>query len=107
MQFLKTIFWVALAVIVVIFSSNNWIDIKVSLWANMVWQTKLPVPLLMAFLIGLLPTLLLYRTSRWQLRRKLDLTEKALASVQSVHAPTSSSVMPPAAAPIAVPPGVS
>lgn len=107
MQFLKTIFWVALAVAVVIFSSNNWTDIKVSLWANMVWQTKLPVPLLIAFLTGLLPTLLLYRTTRWRLRRRLDSTEKALASVQSVPAPTSSTVMPPAAAPIAVPPGVS
>jgi lipopolysaccharide assembly protein A len=108
MQFLKTIFWVTMAVIAVIFSSNNWTEVEISLWANMVWETKLPVPLLIAFLIGLLPTLLLYRTTRWRLRRKLDSTEKALASVQSAPAsPAVPATMPPAAAPIAVPPGVS
>lgn len=107
MQFLKTVFWVLVAVIVAVFASNNWNDVEITLWGKLVWYTKLPVPLFMAFLLGLVPTLLLYRTTRWRLRRKLDSTEKALASVQSASTPPPSSSLPPSAAPIAVPPGVS
>jgi lipopolysaccharide assembly protein A len=107
MQFLKAIFQVFIAVIAAIFAYNNWTPVTVNLWGGIVLDTMLPLLLLAAFLLGLLPTLLLYRTTRWRLRRRLDSTEKALASVQNVPAPVSSSAMPPAAAPIAVPPGVS
>lgn len=115
MQFLKTIFWVALAVIAVIFSFNNWTDVQVALFGGMVWQTKLPVPLLFSFLIGLVPALVLHRATRWSLRRKLDTVERALADVRApvetapaaVALPPVAAPLPPAAAPIAVPPGVS
>jgi lipopolysaccharide assembly protein A len=107
MQFLKAIFQAFIAVIAAIFAYNNWTPVTVNLWGGVVLDTILPLLLLVAFLIGLLPTLLLYRTTRWRLRRKLDSTEKALASIQSAPVPATSSTMPPAAAPIAVPPGVS
>ena len=106
MQFLKAIFQAFIAVLAAIFAYNNWTPITVNLWGGVVLDTVLPLLLLVAFLIGLLPTFLLYRTTRWRLRRRLDSTEKALASVQSAPSSTASSVMPPAAAPIAVPPGV-
>jgi putative membrane protein len=107
MQFLKTVFWVLVAVIAAIFAYNNWNPVTVSLWDGIVLDTRLPLLLLIAFLLGLLPTLLLYRTTRWRLRRKLDSTERALASVQSAPTAPASSSLPPSAAPIAVPPGVS
>ena len=107
MQFLKAIFQAFIAVLAAIFAYNNWTPITVNLWGGVVLDTVLPLLLLVAFLIGLLPTFLLYRTTRWRLRRRLDSTEKALASVQSVPSSTASSAMPPAAGPIAVPPGVS
>jgi lipopolysaccharide assembly protein A len=108
MQFLKAIFQAFIAVVAAIFAYNNWTPITVNLWGGVVLDTVLPLLLLIAFLIGLIPTLLLYRTTRWRLRRKLDSTEKALASVQSAPAsPAVPATMPPAAAPIAVPPGVS
>ncbi len=107
MQFLKAIFQAFIVVIAAIFAYNNWTPITVNLWGGVVLDTVLPLLLLIAFLIGLVPTLLLYRTTRWRLRRKLDSTEKALASVQSLPTTTAPSAMPPAAAPIAVPPGVS
>jgi lipopolysaccharide assembly protein A len=107
MQFLKAVFQAFIAVIAAIFAYNNWTPVTVNLWGGVVLDTILPLLLLVAFLIGLLPTLLLYRTTRWRLRRKLDSTEKALASIQSAPVPAPSSTMPPAAAPIAVPPGVS
>jgi uncharacterized integral membrane protein len=114
MQFLKTIFWVALAVVAVIFSFNNWTDVHIALFGGMTWDTKLPVPLFFAFLIGLVPALVLHRATRWSMRRKLNSAERALADVRMAPAeptppapPPVSASLPPAAAPIAVPPGVS
>ena len=107
MQFLKTVFWVLVAVVAAIFAYNNWTPVTVMLWGGIVLDTRLPLLLLIAFLLGLLPTLLLYRTTRWRLRRKLDSTEKALASVRNAPTAPVSASLPPSAAPIAVPPGVS
>jgi lipopolysaccharide assembly protein A len=115
MQFLKTLFWVLIAVAGVIFSYNNWLPVSVSLWGGLVLDTKLPVLLIAAFLIGLVPTLLLHRATRWNLRRKLDNAERSLTEIRNAANPPAPAAppvlehktMPPAAAPIAVPPGVS
>ncbi|MEK6636511.1 MAG: lipopolysaccharide assembly protein LapA domain-containing protein [Pseudomonadota bacterium] len=107
MQFLKAIFQAFIVVVAAIFAYNNWIPVTVNLWGGIVLDTVLPLLLLVAFLMGLLPALLLYRTTRWRLRRKLDSTEKALASVQSASDTPVSTMIPPTAAPMAVPPGVS
>jgi lipopolysaccharide assembly protein A len=108
MQFLKTIFWVLIAVLAVLFSANNWTTVSVMLWNGLAMDTKLPVLLIGAFLVGLLPTLLLHRATRWSLRRKLDMMERSLASATRPVASTPDmSMMQPAAAPMAVPPGVS
>jgi lipopolysaccharide assembly protein A len=111
MQFLKTIFWIGITIAGAIFAFNNWTDAHIALWGGMVWDTKLPVPLLIAFLIGLLPAFLLHRATRWSLTRKLNTAERALAENKPVVvAPSEPSpapgVIPPGAAPIAVPPGV-
>ena len=83
MRFLKTIFWMALAVIAVIFSYNNWSDVEIVLWGNKSWYTKLPVPLMMAFLAGLVPALLLHRTTRWNFRRKIETMERSLTDIRA------------------------
>lgn len=110
MQFLKTLFWVALAVVAVIFSYNNWSEVQVALWGNKIWFTKLPVPLLMAFLAGLIPALLLHSTTRWSLKRKIDMMERSLSDIRTAASPAptrpAAAAMPPGAAPMAVPPGV-
>lgn len=110
MQFLKTLFWVLVAVAAMLFAFNNWTDTEIALWNNMVWATKLPVPLFFAFLLGLVPTLLLHRTTRWSLKRKISTMERALAEVASpspaAEPKQASGALPPSAAPIAVPPGV-
>ncbi len=98
MQFLKTLFWVALAVIAVIFSYNNWSDVQIALWGNKIWFTKLPVPLFMAFLAGLVPALLLHSTTRWSLKRKLDTMERALADIRAAAAPSKPMTAPPGVA---------
>ena len=72
MQFLKTLFWVVLAVVMVLFARDNWHVVSVNLWAGLVADIKLPVLVLIAYLIGLLPTLIVYRARIWSLKRRLD-----------------------------------
>lgn len=80
MQFLKTVFWVLLAVVVVLFAMHNWTDARVNLWADMVWDTKLPFLLLIAFLLGWLPTWLMMRTRLWSHRRRIEALERSRAA---------------------------
>ncbi len=72
MQFLKTLFWVILAVVIVLFARANWTQVTVKLWGGLLADVKLPVLLLAAFLIGFLPTFLIYRGRLWALKRRLD-----------------------------------
>ena len=108
MQFLKTLFWVILAVITIIFSFNNWTAVTITLWDGLLIDTRLPLLLIGAFLIGIVPYFILHRATRWSLQRKLTNVERTLAETRGVVAPSA----PPAqagatiSAPIAVPPGV-
>jgi uncharacterized integral membrane protein len=84
MQFLKTLFWVLIAVLVALFASRNWSDVTLNLWGDIQADIKLPVLLLFAFLLGFVPIWLLMRTRLWTLNRRLDAMERnrvaALAS---------------------------
>lgn len=72
MQFLKTLFWVVFAVVMVLFARDNWRPVEVNLWAGLVADIKLPVLVLIAFLLGYLPTLIIYRARLWSLTRRLE-----------------------------------
>ena len=76
MQFLKTLFWVLIAVVVVLFASRNWSDVTLSLWGDIQADIKLPVLLLIVFLLGFLPTWLIMRARIWSLRRRLEAVER-------------------------------
>lgn len=76
MQFLKTLFWVLIAVVVVLFASRNWSDVTLSLWSDIQADIKLPVLLLVVFLIGFLPTWLVMRARLWSHRRRIDAMER-------------------------------
>jgi len=70
MQFLKTLLWVLIAVLVAIIAGNNWRDVSLDLWSNLQVDIKLPVLLLSVFLAGLVPTWLVMRGRLWQLKRR-------------------------------------
>ncbi len=109
MRFLKTLFWVLIIVAITIFSVQNWTPITVNLWGGLVMDTVLPVVIISAFLLGLLPALLLHQATRWNLNRKLDNVQRSLNQMTppAASAPiTSEGALPPVATPIAVPPGV-
>jgi uncharacterized integral membrane protein len=86
MQFLKTLFWVALAIILVLFGSVNWHSVTVNLWGGLAADIKLPVLILLAFLIGFLPTFILLRTKIWSLKRRLDLIARNAGTAPAVPA---------------------
>jgi uncharacterized integral membrane protein len=79
MQFLKTLFWVLIAVLVALFATRNWSDVTLNLWDDIQADIKLPVMLLVAFLLGWLPTWLWMRTRIWGQRRRIDALERNLA----------------------------
>jgi uncharacterized integral membrane protein len=86
MQFLKTLFWVLIAVLVVLFSTRNWFDVTVNLWGDIQADVKLPILLLAAFLIGFLPTWSLMRTRIWSHRRRIDAIERGRLAAMPVEA---------------------
>ena len=76
MQFLKTLLWIVVAVSLAILASQNWNDVSISLWGNLQVDMKLPVLLLLVFLLGFLPIYFIMRGRMWSLRRKLILAER-------------------------------
>lgn len=97
MQFLKTAFWVVLAMIIMLFTVTNWTPVTINLWGGNLLVTKLPLVVIVAFLAGSLPFWMLHKATRWSLRRKLDSAERALASVLPSYPPpppTQNSAMP-------------
>jgi uncharacterized integral membrane protein len=100
MQFLKTLFWMMVAVIVAISSYQNWRPVSVDLWGGLLVDVKLPVLVLGAFFLGLIPGLVLYRTTRWRLGRRLDSSERALAEYRPADPAVSADTAPLPSAPL-------
>ena len=95
MQFLRTVFWVVLAVVGVIFSFNNWQIVSIKLWGDIIVDTPLPILLFVVFMLGLLPTLLLHRATRWSLNRKLEVANRNLTETRAVVEPVRVDPIPP------------
>ena len=87
MQFLRTAFWVVIAVALAFFCMANYVPVTVRLWGDMVMETKLPVLLIGAFLLGALPFWIMARATRWRLKRRLDSAERALAVTAAATPP--------------------
>tara|TARA_R110000772_G_scaffold110031_4_gene213458 strand:+ start:426 stop:839 length:414 start_codon:yes stop_codon:yes gene_type:complete len=95
MQFIKTLFWVILAVVLVVFSANNWSPTSVLVWENIRIDTKLPVLVIGAFLLGFVPLWLIHRASKWRLGRRIKTLETAVRPAAPPMATTTSSTTPP------------
>lgn len=76
MQFLKTLFWMLLAVALALFASRNWADATLNLWGDLQLDIKIPLLLLLVFLLGFLPTFLIQRARVWSLKRRLETYER-------------------------------
>jgi putative membrane protein len=87
MQFLKTLFWVLIAVIVVLFAKANSIQVHLMLWENIQADINLPLLVLFAFLLGWLPTYLIMRARLWTLRRRVETFERNQAAALGAEPP--------------------
>ncbi len=92
MQFLKTLFWVALAIILVLFANANWNSVTIKLWGGLEADVKLPVLVLASFLLGFLPMLILHRARLWSMRRRMEVHERHATAAQNV--PTGPGLSP-------------
>ena len=96
MQFLKTLFWVALAVILVLFATVNWDAVTIHLWGGLEADVKLPILVLASFLLGFLPMLLLHRARMWSMKRRVEGLERQMAVHTAPAAPAVPLVHPEA-----------
>ncbi|WP_174275043.1 hypothetical protein [Sphingomonas bacterium] len=80
MNFLRTLFWVVVTVLLVVFSLKNWTTVTITLFGGLQADAKLPLLLLIAFLVGFLPLYVYHRVTRW----RSDKRAAALALVPPV-----------------------
>jgi lipopolysaccharide assembly protein A len=78
MQIVRTIVWVLLLVALLLFSINNWQDVEVKIWENLILQTKLPALVILSFLLGLVPMWLLHKGTRWRFNRRINALENTV-----------------------------
>lgn len=84
MNMLRTIIWVLLTAFLVIFAMANWSPVTVTIWPGQVLDTKLPLLILISFLIGSVPIWIALRTTRWTLNRRLNDNERQLADLRAL-----------------------
>ena len=71
MRFLKTLFWLVIAIIVTLFAARNWRDVTIDLWGNLQADVKIPMLLAIMFLAGFVPTWLAYRAKLWRAHNRI------------------------------------
>ena len=83
MNFLKTLFWVLVAVLVALFAKANWAPVTVKLWNDIVADIQLPLLLLIAFVLGWLPTWIILRARTWSLNRRIEALDRSRSMVEA------------------------
>ena len=71
-RFLKTLFLVVLVALLTQFAASNWHAIEIRLSEDLRMDIKLPILVLLAYLLGVIPTMIIYRARIWSLKRRLD-----------------------------------
>lgn len=85
MKILRTILWVLGALGFLIFAIYNWQPVELTLWQNLVLETKVPVLALLAFAVGFLPMWALHRSVVWGLQRRIRALETSLKNAAVVR----------------------
>jgi len=77
-KILRTIFFVLAAVGFLIFAIYNWQPVELTLWQNLVLETKVPMLVLVAFAIGFVPLWAYHQSVKWGLNRRVRALENSL-----------------------------
>ena len=80
MRALKTVFWILVVVALFAFTYANDSYITIHLWPGISVDTKPWVLVIVALLIGFVPTSLMLRATRWSMGRRIANLEATLAA---------------------------
>ncbi len=94
MQFLKLLFWCLLAFFLAVFTNGNWTVVSIRLWNGLVADVKLPLLLLITFLLGFLPMLFWHQVQSWRSRQRTATNERALADLRASRTAASDTFLP-------------
>jgi lipopolysaccharide assembly protein A len=78
---IRTIALVFLVFGLLVFSAYNWQPVEVNIWDNLVLETKVPVLVLLAFLLGFAPLFAYHQSVKWSLKRRVRHLESSLKSL--------------------------
>ncbi len=78
MKILRTTLLVLAAFGFLIFAIYNWQPVELTLWQNLVLETKVPVLTLLAFVAGFVPMWALHRSVVWGQNRRIRALETSL-----------------------------
>jgi len=84
-KILRTIVLVLAALGFLIFAAYNWQPVELTLWQNLVLETKVPMLALLAFLAGFLPMWALHRSVVWGLQRRVHALESSLKNSTAAY----------------------
>ena len=93
MQFLKILFWCLLAFVAAVFTVGNWTTVPIKLWGGLIAEVNLPLLLFVAFLLGLVPTMIYYHAVRWRLRNRLATSERTVTDLRGALSPAPAPVV--------------
>ncbi|MEA3539080.1 lipopolysaccharide assembly protein LapA domain-containing protein [Sphingosinicella sp.] len=101
MRIVTLIFYFLFGALLAWFAARNWDFVTLKLWGDYELAIRLPVLLLLMFLIGALPLAILRYTSRWHWSRRVKKLERALEDTQAPEpAPVTDPAPPPPIAPL-------
>ena len=94
MQLFRTILWVVILAALLAFSFFNWREVEVTIWENLVLETKVPALVIVSFLLGLVPMWMIHRGAKWRLNRRISSLEAAAESQRRLATASSASPTP-------------
>ena len=89
MQVLRTVIWVAVAVLLTLFAIANSQPVSVAIWPGWTADTYLSVVILVSFLAGFVPPFLIAIGNRWRLSRRLKQQEETIQLLRTPVAPAT------------------
>lgn len=98
MQFIRTLIWVVVTIVLVAFIAMNWERAPVNIWplasGYLYFQWPVGIIALVFFLLGLVPMWLVHRAGVWRWRRRVAALEnnaRATAALQQPGPPLATS----------------
>lgn len=71
MRVLTLVLYTIFGVLLALFAARNWDVVSLRLWGDYVLAIRLPVLLLLVFLLGALPLSVLQSVTKWRMRRRM------------------------------------